>query len=578
LFQREFVRLTASVGDSLQTVSALTREAELLAHEGQPAQALERLRLVNAYAAGIKRDSARAVMQADADLVHGEVWLHDRPDSAVRLLKSVVARYDATRYLVQMGRAKLLLADAYVATGALESAQIAFDEALVAIERSRSSIASVDDRARFLDQARPVIDSIVRFHIGRVDTVGALDFIERMRARVLLERAGRAAPSPGPRYRLVDATRRTLDSATSILSYAALDGEIVGWLIRRDGVWMRRVPTTPDLQRLVEQFTKLIASRSSDAEVGRLSESLHRLLIGPFEAGLSTTTRLIIVPDKSLHFVPFAALFDARRRQFLTEIYEISIAPSVQLYADASARYDALQTEPTGSVLAVGNPSFDQVAYVLPMLPGAEREAQEVATHYTRPRVLIGPDATRAAFLKYARTAGLIHFAGHGIVSPGAPLLSQLVLAPDARTGSSGALYAQDLFDLSLPVTRLAILSGCRTADGDLSGTEGVSSLARAFFAAGVPAVIASLWAVEDQESASFFAAYHADLSRSNEPAAALRRTQKAWIERGRPWQSARTWAAFELFGATGGKAFRRMASGNAALQPSNTIGDGTSP
>jgi CHAT domain-containing protein len=94
------------------------------------------------------------------------------------------------------------------------------------------------------------------------------------------------------------------------------------------------------------------------------------------------------------------------------------------------------------------------------------------------------------------------------------------------------------------------ILSGCSTADGRLSATEGASSLARAFFAAGVPAVLASLWAIEDDDTADFFIAFHSRLVQGDSPAVALRETQIKWLGDGRtPSRPIRSWAAFQLFG-----------------------------
>jgi len=153
--------------------------------------------------------------------------------------------------------------------------------------------------------------------------------------------------------------------------------------------------------------------------------------------------------------------------------------------------------------------------------------------------------------LRDASASNIVHFAGHGVVRPDAPLLSHLVLAPD-EGGASGVITAQELFDIRLPKTRLAILSGCHTAGGRLSDTEGASSLARALFAAGVPSVVASLWAVDDESTADFFASYHRRLSRGDDPTEALRRTQLEWVAQDKGgWQGFSTWAAFALFGAT---------------------------
>jgi CHAT domain-containing protein len=206
----------------------------------------------------------------------------------------------------------------------------------------------------------------------------------------------------------------------------------------------------------------------------------------------------------------------------------------------------------TPRVLAVGDPAFDPNLFRLPRLPGAEREARRIGDDYSGARLLVGPAATKSAFLRDAALSDIVHFAGHGVVTPEAPLLSHLVLASEPQTGASGALYARELFAARLPRTRVAILSGCQTADGHLSDTEGTSSLARAFFAAGVPAVVASLWAVNDAQTGDFFVAYHAELSRGVDPATALRQTQRRWLaESPDRWRSVSTWAGFQLFGAT---------------------------
>jgi CHAT domain-containing protein/tetratricopeptide (TPR) repeat protein len=557
LFQHEAVKLAREVdGPGTMTISALAKEAELLTRQGLVPQALDRLREARAATDSIASDSIRAIKTADVDLVEGEVWLRSRPDSAVQVLRRSVDRFQDTQYLLEMDRAQLLLANAYAAYGNMDAARLAFDAALSETERRRAGLLSSDDRARFLDQARPVIDQIVGFHIDRADTLGALQFFERMRARVLLERVRGSSPrtdrgAPGA---TIDRLRRTLPAGTTLISYAVLDGELVSWLIGGRGIAMRRIPITVPLERTVARFSSLIEERSSSRELQAISAQLHTLLIAPWRDRLQPDTRLVIVPDKWLHFIPFGALFDETTGRFLVESFEITVAPSVELYQASVARYGELGTA-TPSVLAVGNPTFDENAFELPRLPGAEREATRIAADYSRARLLLGPAATKSAFLRDAAASDIVHFAGHGVVTPDAPLLSHLVFAPELRTGASGALYARDLFDIRLPRTRVAILSGCQTAGGRLSDTEGASSLARALFAAGVPAVIASLWAVNDAGTADFFAAYHRELSRGADPATALRKTQRQWLANSEDrWRGLSTWAGFQLFGATGGR------------------------
>ena len=555
LFKQEALHLrsskTTSRGDSLDLIYELLSQAELLGRAGKSGEAFERLSTARAYVARIEPDSVKAYFAAAADLVEGAVSLRTRPESAIEVLRRVMNRYRQSGDRLETDRALLLFANAYAAVGAMDSAQREFEAAIAETERRRSAISSADDRVRFLDQARPVIDSVIGFLVGRGDTLGALTFLERMRSRVLLERVLQQSPNATPSIPSIDSLRSKLPQKTSVVSYAVLDHDVIIWLIRRDGVFMYRSPGAEQLEPLVTRLSTLIAARSTGPELRTLTAELHRLLIAPFAAKVEPESRVIFVPDKWLHFVPFAALFDTTTETFVVERFETGIAASLQLYVESVTRYEQLREPRLPAVLAVGNPTFNTQLMTLPRLPGAEAEAKRVADLYPEARLLLGSQATKRELLRDAVVSNVVHFAGHGVVRPDAPLLSHLVLAPDDH-GASGVLTAQELFDIRLPRTRLAILSGCHTASGRLSDTEGASSLARAFFAAGVPAVVASLWAVDDESTADFFASYHRRLSRGDDPTEALRRTQlERLVQDKGGWQGFSTWAAFALFGGT---------------------------
>jgi len=554
-FQRQAVRLARQLGNASTMARVLATEAELLARTGDLQNARTSAREAREYSLKIAGDSVRALYTASVDLVDGVVWLGSKPDSAVAAFRAALNRYRRSQNLLDVARAQVLLARAYMASGAIDSAQYAFDDAVSELERRRSELTDTA-RAEFLDQARPVIDTMLQFRLSRADTLGALDFLEAMRARVLLERV-KGEPSKvgiGNGDGRVAELRRMIPSSTTVISYALLDRTLVAWLIRRDGVRMYRTTMDTPIDQLVDRFDALLSGPPREQELRATSTRLYELLIGPFRDKLTPETRLVFVPAKRLQFVPFAALFDARAGggRFLVESFEIGVAPSVELYAASLARFDSLRSRPPVSVLAVGNPAFDVRAFALPRLPGAEREAAGVAEAYARPRLLVGTAATAPRFLEAAQSADVIHFAGHGVVKPDAPLQSHLVLAPDSTVNSSGRVYARALYDAKFAHTRLAILSGCHTAGGELSDTEGVSSLARALFAAGVPAVVASLWAVNDEETADFFAEFHRQVARGMDPTSVLRQAELRWLRRGgNPWRNMSTWAAFELFGAT---------------------------
>jgi CHAT domain-containing protein len=219
----------------------------------------------------------------------------------------------------------------------------------------------------------------------------------------------------------------------------------------------------------------------------------------------------------------------------------------------AALLLNSLSTTPQRSsrastVLAIGNPSFEQGALHLQNLPSAAIEANRVASIYRNPTVLVDKEATDAAFAALAPQADVIHFAGHAVVGRDAPQRSHLVLASDGQ--SAGVLFSTDIAQWHLRHTRLVVLSACSTSDGRLSPTEGASSLARAFFAAGVPAVVSSLWPVDDADAtADFFRAFHKSFERGESAAQALQDAQIRALTEGGRSRPARSWAAFQVFG-----------------------------
>ena len=192
------------------------------------------------------------------------------------------------------------------------------------------------------------------------------------------------------------------------------------------------------------------------------------------------------------------------------------------------------------------DPDFDRKLYAsLPRLRAGESEAS-FARMFPGSRVLRHAGATRAAFLGSAGDFEIVHLGGHSLVNTEFPLLSQMLFASAPEDPARGVLYSGDILTQRFSSTRLVVLASCSTALGRISRTEGVESLARPFLAAGVPAVIASLWDVDDEAAADFFSRFYRHLARNFDVARALRETQLDLIESAAPL----SWGAFEVIGA----------------------------
>jgi CHAT domain-containing protein len=91
----------------------------------------------------------------------------------------------------------------------------------------------------------------------------------------------------------------------------------------------------------------------------------------------------------------------------------------------------------------------------------------------------------------------------------------------------TGVLLAEEVKGLDLRGCELVVLSACQTAEGDISRTDGVLGLQRAFHAAGARSVAASLWSVSDPATALLMEEFYTNLwTKKQSKLEALRQAQ----------------------------------------------------
>jgi CHAT domain/Tetratricopeptide repeat len=111
-----------------------------------------------------------------------------------------------------------------------------------------------------------------------------------------------------------------------------------------------------------------------------------------------------------------------------------------------------------------------------------------------------------------------------------------------------GFLRALEIYNLKLRA-ELVVLSACRTALGKEVKGEGFIGLVRGFMYAGAARIVASMWDVRDQATATLMKRfYEGMLKKGQTPAAALRSAQiSMW--RDRRWEAPYYWAGFVIQG-----------------------------
>lgn len=275
---------------------------------------------------------------------------------------------------------------------------------------------------------------------------------------------------------------------------------------------------------------RLETSRSLD--VLEHSRRLYDRLIAPLEAH-ARTPHLVVVPHGVLHYLPFAALHSG-------ETYVLERASVRYLPSASVLKYLSRRPHPSPlRLFAFGNPDLGDPRLALRF---AEREVVAVKQIVPDTQILVGKEATETAFRRFAGIATHLHFAGHAEFDSSAPLASGLRLAADAE--ADGMLSVAEIYGLRLQAD-LVTLSACETGLGKVQRGDDVVGLTRGFLYAGASSVVASLWKVDDESTASLMTEFYRAL-RSRNKRDALRAAQLATREQfPHPFH----WAAFQLTG-----------------------------
>ncbi|HEV7768135.1 MAG TPA: CHAT domain-containing protein [Thermoanaerobaculia bacterium] len=357
-----------------------------------------------------------------------------------------------------------------------------------------------------------------------------------------------------------DAQRR-LPPGTFLVQYSIEDERTHTWILsnRSFVALTQRVGHST-----IERWTSRIQNGAPLQKTPGLNEILttayDQLIALPLAAiaqmpGGREIQRLVIVPDGAMHGLPIVALRDRISGKYLIERVPIEFAGSTKLYINSLEQNARLLSAQAPSVLAIGNPAFDETlpfAKDMDPIPSSEQEATEIDQLYKPNSLLLTKGAATAPeFFAQAPNYTIVHIAAHALVNARVPSQSLLLLAPSNQ--HNGLLTASELLiNLHLDRTRLVVLAACSSAGGRPVGLEGVAPLVRPLLGAGVPAVIGSLWDVNDTTSKQLMVSFYRGYQASNDAAVALQAAQIEMLENNqRDPESIFAWAPFQVIGHT---------------------------
>jgi len=313
-----------------------------------------------------------------------------------------------------------------------------------------------------------------------------------------------------------------------------------------------------DLQSSIATLVQSFEKRTFDPELSRL---VFEQILQPVLKDPLVINSVILLPDGVLHYLPFESLIVSSesdtRNQYLIQDYTVYYMHSTSLpeveEGSSGSELAYIGFSPSYSVnsnplLASRSARDIQIASQLEKLPMAEKEI-ETSASLLGGEYLVDQDATEENFKRMAKNANIIHIASHTIIDDEEPMNSKLVFSPGADSIEDGLLHTYELYNMQLNA-ELACLSACNTGFGKIKSGEGVVSLAKGFFYAGVPNVMMSLWSVPDVSTSEIMTSFYKELKRGVGKADALRNAKLSYLAQAdQNTSDPYYWAAFTMIG-----------------------------
>lgn len=281
-----------------------------------------------------------------------------------------------------------------------------------------------------------------------------------------------------------------------------------------------------------------------------IGNSIYRSIVEPLESDIKENKNLIIIPDGKLNQIPFESfvtqIISPDKGIYLAEKYNIKYIQSgsiLNLLRKQSNPKTSLET-----FAGFGDPVYDNK--ILGHLKNSCSEVESIARIFDdslqKSKFFLSEDATEenARFLDL-KCYDCIHFACHGILDEGFQglVLSQL---PNAR--EDGYLTLNEIMNCHFNAG-LVVLSACKTGLGNFEKGEGVTGLTRAIMYAGTPAVVVSLWSVDDEGTKELMVLFYCNLvERGMKKEEALRQAKLDMIKN-KEFASPYYWGAFVMYG-----------------------------
>jgi CHAT domain-containing protein len=431
--------------------------------------------------------------------------------------------------------ARLLLTDFELARAARkERLATAYLSAALSIVRDLS-LAAVEEASRFhvAQTEQEILRAAAQFlcETGRgMDALVAINQLRDISATRLALRsvtaAGGRPPAPVTTAVVENKIKQLVAEGRAVIQFV-VTGRAVFALVANPDVRIVKLSVSPQTLRertnvLSEALAGLDASERT-AEARALLASLHSDLLHPLEAHLGSARGLLIIPDDSLHRLPFAALLDASGKH-LVQRFEIAYASSIQAMSMGRRLPPTLR-----EALVAHSPTT--AAHPALLSGPAELAAVRLGLPHTKVHELHGAGLDRSSMRRVAPHADLIHLGTHAFVDTTAPQRSYIMLNETSPT--AGDLRVEHLLsgEIRFSGQPIVVLAACASGSGQVF-QDGLLGFGYGLTAAGASAAVMTFWEIEDQAALRFSQVFYQALGSQVDPMLALAKAQRESIGR----------------------------------------------
>jgi CHAT domain-containing protein len=312
----------------------------------------------------------------------------------------------------------------------------------------------------------------------------------------------------------VEALKQKLNTNQKVIKYIFTEENVFAFIITKDDSELISIGNKKSVLKEVKPFIQMLNNPNEEG-YAKKAQQMYQLLLS--KTKLAKNQELVFIQDNILNYIPMEALVDENKK-YLIENYKVSYAPSLLLW---NGQIDAKKSKK--SKLGIYAPTYKKYREKNPKrndstaLFGASVEASKIANIFTA-ESFTGSEANKEKFLNNASNYNMLHLAMHSSFNNIDSEFSSLVFSPQEKDNK---LFISELYNMSLNAD-LAVLSACNTGSGELKNGEGLVNISRAFTYAGVPSLVASLWAVPDVETSKIMISFYEELKQGKSKNEAL--------------------------------------------------------